>query len=79
MSYFFPGPDTAPLKAAADQIRILKVGLTPTSPRKINADQYHLLLFPNVATEKSRKLRSLGVIRRSGVYKICKGDAGTAY
>ncbi len=79
MPYFFPSPDTAPLKAAADQIRILKVGLTPASPRKINADQYHLLLFPNVAMEKSRKLRSLGVIRQSGVYKICIGVAGTSY
>ena len=75
----FPGHDTATSKTTDDQIGILKVGLTATNPRKINLDQYHLLLFPNAATEKSRKLRSLGVIRRSGVYRICKGDAGTTY
>lgn len=50
-----------------------------TGPRRINPDQHYLPLAPNATTEKSRKLRSLGVIRRSGVYKMCNGDAGTEY
>lgn len=57
----------------------IRIRVLINKPGKVNPNLNYLPLFPNVAMEKSSKLRSLGVIRRSGVYKICIGVAGTSY